>query len=89
MKEKVSMCNAFVMHIRAIKELHSVTPKFFPVLTLYCIFSAITPYVTVFFSAQILKELAVLRRADILWQWVIAGVLSVGVAAIANGFQNS
>ena len=84
MKEKVSMRNAVVMHIRAIKELHSVTPKFFPVLTLYCIFSAITPYVTVFFSAQILKELAVLRRADILWQWVIAGVLSVGVAAIAN-----
>ena len=84
MKEKVSMRNAFVMHIRAIKELHSVTPKFFPVLTLYCIFSAITPYVTVFFSAQILKELAVLRRADILWQWVIAGVLSVGVAAIAK-----
>ena len=84
MKEKVSMRNAVVMHIRAIKELHSVTPKFFPVLTLYCIFSAITPYVTVFFSAQILKELAVLRRADILWQWVIAGVLSVGVAAIAK-----
>ena len=84
MKEKVSMRNAFVMHIRAIKELHSVTPKFFPVLTLYCIFSAITPYLTVFFSAQILKELAVLRRADILWQWVIAGVLNVGVAAIAK-----
>ena len=84
MKEKVSMRNAVVMHIRAIKELHSVTPKFFPVLTLYCIFSAITPYVTVFFSAQILKELAVLRRADILWQWVIASVLSVGVAAIAK-----
>ena len=84
MKEKVSMRNAIAMHIRAIKELHSVTPKYFPLLTLYCVFNAITPYITVFFSAQILKELAILRRADVLWQWVIAGVLSVGVAAIAK-----
>lgn len=84
MKEKVSMRNAVVMHIRAIKELHSVTPKFFPILTLYCVFSAIMPYITVFCSSQILKELAVLRRADILWQWVIVGVLSVGIAAVAK-----
>ena len=78
------MRNAVVMHIRAIKELHSVTPKFFPILTLYCVFSAIMPYITVFCSSQILKELAVLRRADILWQWVIVGVLSVGIAAVAK-----
>ena len=84
MKEKVSMRNAIAMHIRAIKELHSVTPKYFPLLTLYCVFNAITPYITVFFSAQILKELAVLRRADVLWQWVIVGVLSVGIVAVAK-----
>ena len=84
MKEKVSMRNAITMHIRAIKELHSVTPKYFPLLTLYCVFNAITPYLTVFFSAQILKELAILRRADVLWQWVIVGVLSVGIAAVAK-----
>ena len=88
MKEKVSMRKAIAMHIRAIKELHSVTPKFFPVLTLYCILGAITPYVTVFFSAQILRELAVLRRAEILWQWVIAGVLCAAVAAIAKALLN-
>ena len=84
MKEKVSMRNAIAMHIRAIKELHSVTPKYFPLLTLYCVFNAITPYITVFFSAQILKELAILRRADVLWQWVIVGVLSVGIVAVAK-----
>ena len=88
MKEKVSMRKAVAMHIRAIKELHSVTPKFFPVLTLYCILGAITPYVTVFFSAQILRELAVLRRADVLWQWVIAGVLCAAVAAIGKALLN-
>ena len=84
MKEKVSMRNAAALHLRGIKELHKVSPKFFPLLTVYSIFSAITPYITVFFSAQILKELATMRREEILWQWVIAGVLCVGIAAIAK-----
>ena len=84
MKEKVNMRNAFALHMRGIKELHSVSPKFFPLVTVYSIFSAITPYITVFFSAQILKELATLRRAENLWQWVIAGVLCVGIAAVAK-----
>ena len=78
------MRNAAALHIRGIKELHKVSPKFFPLLTVYSILSAITPYVTVFFSAQILKELATLRREENLWQWVIAGVLCVGIAAIAK-----
>ena len=84
MKEKVNMRNAFALHMRGIKELHTVSPKFFPLLTVYSIFSAITPYITVFFSAQILKELATMRREENLWQWVIAGVLCVGIAAIAR-----
>ena len=78
------MRNAAALQLRGIKELHKVSPKFFPLLTVYSIFSAITPYVTVFFSAQILKELATLRREESLWQWVIAGVLCVGIAAIAK-----
>ena len=82
MKEKTNMRHAVASHLRGIKELHKVSPKFFPILTLYCIVSAVTPYITVFFSAQILKELATLRRADILWKWVIASVICVGIASI-------
>ena len=82
MKEKVNMRHAVAIHLRGIKELHKVSPKFFPVLTLHCIVSAVTPYITVFFSAQILKELATLRRADILWKWVVASVLGVGIVTI-------
>ena len=65
MKEKVNMRHAVTIHLRGIKELHKVSPGFFPVLTLHCIVSAVTPYITVFFSAQILKELATLRRAEL------------------------
>lgn len=84
MKEKVNIRHAAALHWRGIRELHKVSPKFFPLLTLHCIVSAVTPYVTVFFSAQILKELATLRRADALWQWVAVGVLCMGAAAIAK-----
>ena len=84
MKKKGNMRHAFALHLRGIKELHAVSPKFFPLVTAYSVFSAITPYITVFFSAQILKELATSRRAENLWQWVIAGVLCVGIAAIAK-----
>ena len=84
MKEKVTLGHGAALHLRGIRELHSVTPKFFPVLTLYCVFSAMIPYITVFFSAQILKELATLRRAEMLWRWVAAGVFSTGAAAIAK-----
>lgn len=84
MKEKVNVRRAALLHLRAIKELHKVSSKFFPILTLHCMFGAITPYITVFFSAQILKELATLRRADNLWRWVFISVLGVGIAALLN-----
>ena len=84
MKEKTTMRHAAAMHLRTIRELHQVTPSFFHVLTLYCIFDAILPYVTVFFFARILTELATLRRAEILWRWVFAGVLCTGLGAIAK-----
>ncbi len=82
MREKEKMRHAVSVHLRGVKALHQVSPRFFPVLTLYSFFEAIAPYVAVFFSAQILKELAVLRRADVLWKWVIAGVLCIGVTSV-------
>ena len=84
MKERTTLRRAAAVHLRAIRELHRVTPQHFPVLTLYCLFGAITPYVTVFFSARVLTELATLRREEILWRWVLAGVLCTGFAAIAK-----
>ena len=84
MKDKATVRHAAAMHLRAIRELHGVSPRFFPVLSLYCLFCAITPYVAVFFSARILTELATLRRAQSLRQWALAGVLCVGAAAIAK-----
>ena len=82
MEKKVSLSHALSAHMRAARQLHQISPKFFLVTALYSFSDALTPYVAVFFSAQILKELALLRRGDILWQWVIAGVICTGLFAV-------
>ena len=78
MREKGALRHAVAAHLRAVRVLHKVSPRFFPLRTFSSLFSAVSPYVTVFFSARILRELATLRRVDVLWRWVLAGVLCVG-----------
>ena len=82
MEKRVTMSHALSVHLRAAKELHHISPRFFLLTTIYAIVAAVTPYITVFFSAQILKELALLRRADILRNWIVAGVLCVGLFSV-------
>lgn len=83
MKEsKVSFHVALAAHLRAGRELSKVSSRFFLYTSALSIFSALLPYVTVFFSASILKELATLRREAVLWQWVWLGVISVGVLSV-------
>lgn len=84
--DRISLRHAASSSLRAAKELHKVNPKIFPVITLYALVYAILPYVTVFFSAQILKELALFRREDILWKWVIGGVACTGVLTLLKAF---
>lgn len=84
MKKRERIRYGLKLHLRGVKELHQVTPAFFPVLTLYSVFRAITPYVTVFFSAQILRELAGSRNPEILWKWVWLGVIAIGVTGIGK-----
>ena len=84
--KKVNMRRVLKLHYRGAKELHSVNSKYFGVCTIYSVVAAITPYVAVFFSAQILKELALLKRADVLWMWVAAGVICTGLFAILKAF---
>ena len=84
--KKVTIRNVLKLHYRGVKELHSVNSKYFAVCTLYSVVNAITPYVAVFFSAKILKELALQQRPDVLWMWVAAGVACTGLCAILKAF---
>ena len=86
MEKKNTMRHALSVHLRGARMLGGVSPRFFPVLTFCAVADALTPYVTVFFSAHILKELALSRRADVLWQWIAAGVLCTALLAMLKSF---
>ena len=75
---------SLALNLRAAKELHKISPHLFPVTALNAVASALLPYVTVFFSARILQELALYRREEMLWKWVVSGVLMTGLLAIGK-----
>ena len=79
---KIKLSHAVACHLRAVRLLHRVTPRFFPVLTAASLADALNPYVAVFFSARILSELACGRRPQILWRWVLAGALCTCLFAV-------
>jgi len=83
---KHTMREHFSMELRAIKMLHGVSPKFFPIVTVNNALAALLPYVTVFFSAKVLSELATQRRPEVLWKWVILTALTTGILAILSAF---
>ena len=79
MKEKMKLRRVLSANLRGMKELHKISPQLFPTLMLHSVLKGVVPYVTVFFSAQILSELSGDCRADFLWKWVLASVCVVGV----------
>ena len=72
------------VHHRAIGDMQKMCPYLLPSTALYAVVSGIVPYVTVFFSARILNELAGQRRPEELWRWVILSVAVGGVLALLN-----
>lgn len=87
MKKKI-LSHTFSLHLRGVKELHKISPKLFPIMVLHAVIAGLIPYVTVFFSARILKELAASTSEKILWNWVFACVLSSGIFAVLEAWLN-
>ena len=81
-EKKMRLGNAWKMQLRAMKDVHGLDPWLLPSITLEKIVSAITPFALIYFSAQILNELAGARRADVLWTWVWISVAVNGVLAL-------
>ena len=50
---KRTLKNHLAMELRAIRTLHPVNPKFFPVVTGKALLTAWLPYVTVYLSARL------------------------------------
>lgn len=77
---KITLRETLRIHWRAFQDVRRCCyAASFAVPALHAAFSALSPYVTVYFSAQIINELAGQRRAGVLWPLV---ALTLGISAL-------
>ncbi len=77
--DRLSVRETLRLHWRAAREIEKYCPGVAPSGILYGMVKAISPYATIWFSAQFLNELAGPRRTDMLLQWML---LTIGVTAL-------
>ena len=84
-KDKVTLKEVFQIHWRAYKDVSHLCPGVFAVTAIHSVAKAISPYVTVFFSARIINELAGQRRMEELISLVITALISMGTMTLVTG----
>ena len=71
MENKMTKKEMLKLTLRALKDVNRCQPGKLIAIAASTVVSALSPYVTVWFSAQLINELAGARRADELWRWVV------------------
>ena len=79
MKEKMTFRKALTLTGRCVKDVNRFVPGRIPAILLAAVLKALTPYVTIWFSARLIDELAGLRRPEYLFRWAL---LTVGLTAV-------
>lgn len=82
--KKYSIKEALRMQLRGMKEISVILPQLYPAKAARAVTTAVTPYALIYFSAQLLNEIAGLRRPEEIWKWVIWTVAIGGLIAILN-----
>lgn len=82
--KKTTMQSAWKMNIRAWKIWWKLCPGFFFSAGISSIVKALTPYVTIFLSAQIINELSGNRNVEVLSKWVILTLTCTSLCALLN-----
>ena len=77
--DRITLRETLSIHLRAVRDANRVAPGIFLSTVLSAIAEAVSPYMTIWFSAQIINELAYARRADELMKWVL---LTITVTAV-------
>lgn len=85
-KKEDTLAEALHLHMRAFHDIHSVCPKLFPAIVLHRMFKGVSPYLTLYFSARIIGELAGKRRAETLWSWVLITLVLTAALSILTAF---
>ncbi len=84
-KKKLSFQKAFKLFLRSLKIVRENNPGLLLATFLCSAAKAVTPYVGVYLSAQIVGELAGGRDPDRLWTLVLIALLSTAVLTLLNG----
>ncbi len=78
----------FRLHLRGLKDLNGKSPQLIPSICANAVLTALSPYVTVWFSARILGELSGARRPEVLRHWVILTVVCAGLMALLTALAS-
>ena len=91
-EQQVSMKEAVRLNWRAFKLLNQRCPGLFPSTVLHAVAAAVSPYVSIYFSARLIDELAGACRAEELIKWVLLTVLSTAalmlITAVLKRWEN-
>ena len=83
--DRISVREALSIHLRAAKDVSRITSGFFLSSVLSSIVKAISPYATIWLSAQLINELASARQVEVLAKWAL---LIVAVTAALGLFSS-
>lgn len=83
--DKITLRETWKIHWRAYKEIRHLCPGVFAVTAMHGIAQALSPYVTILFSARIINELAGLRRAEELTKLVIMALVCMSTMTLLTG----
>ncbi len=78
--DRISLRETFALHRRAVRDVRKYCPGLFLSTVLSSAAKALSPYATIWLSAQLINELASQRRPETLARWAL---LIVGVTAAA------
>lgn len=86
--DRITLRETLTIHLRAAKDANRVAPGIFLSTVLSSIAEALSPYITIWFSAQLINELASARRVDILIKWaMLTTVVTAVIGLIRAGLK--
>lgn len=84
MEKKTKLSEILRLHLRAMRDINRTVPGRVPCHVLLCVMETLTPYLTIWLSAQLINELATARRAEVLTRWAVLTVLAIAVLGLCK-----
>lgn len=86
--DHITLRETLSIHFRAVRDVHRVADGIFLSVMLSSAAEAVSPYITIWFSAQLINELAYARRVDVLIRWaVLTVIITVMIGLIRAGLK--